>query len=297
MGDIEQTAGGMPLWQRRAMQNGATPGSYSGGGSGSGGGPSYTGPISPVDVANPNPNALNGYEGFRDNAYNEATRRLDPQFADQERAFRQRMVNQGLQEGTQAYNTAWDNFSRSKNDAYDQARSSAWGQGLAAQNQFWGQNAHESDLANELQRAQWNYDAQLSGNDVQRYGIDAGIQNNQANNALQRELGLGNLGLARDQFDAQNGQNDFQNMMALMGFDFGGQQYNNELLNQDSARANPMMGLIPGVNPSQVDVMGAYGLNQNAQNSAYQGQLAQNNGQMGATASLASSAIMAAVMM
>jgi methylphosphotriester-DNA--protein-cysteine methyltransferase len=39
--------------------------------------------------------------------------------------FRQRMVNQGLQEGTEAYDKAFANFSRERNDAYGSARNQA----------------------------------------------------------------------------------------------------------------------------------------------------------------------------
>lgn len=65
---------------------------------------------------------VSAFRPFADAVYSEATRQLDPQFQSQENAFRQRMVNQGIQEGTPAFDSAYANFERSRNDAYSQAR-------------------------------------------------------------------------------------------------------------------------------------------------------------------------------
>lgn len=65
---------------------------------------------------------VSAFRPFADAVYSELTRQLDPQFQSQENAFRQRMVNQGIQEGTPAFDTALANFERSRNDAYSQAR-------------------------------------------------------------------------------------------------------------------------------------------------------------------------------
>lgn len=68
---------------------------------------------------------VSAFRPFADAVYSEASRQLDPQFQSQEAAFRQRMVNQGIQEGTQAFDTAYANFERSRNDAYSSARNQA----------------------------------------------------------------------------------------------------------------------------------------------------------------------------
>ena len=62
---------------------------------------------------------------FADAVYSEASRQLDPQFQAREAQFRQQMVNQGIQEGTAAWDNAFANFDRSRNDAYSQARNQA----------------------------------------------------------------------------------------------------------------------------------------------------------------------------
>jgi len=68
---------------------------------------------------------VSAFRPFADAVYSEATRQLDPQFAAQEAAFRQRMVNQGIQEGTPGFDAAYANFERSRNDAYSTARNQA----------------------------------------------------------------------------------------------------------------------------------------------------------------------------
>ena len=67
----------------------------------------------------------NAFRPFSDAVYSEATRQLDPMMQQREADFRQRMVNQGLQEGTEAYDKAFANFSRERNDAYGSARNQA----------------------------------------------------------------------------------------------------------------------------------------------------------------------------
>jgi len=47
--------------------------------------------------------------------------RLDPQFARDEEALRSRLINQGIGQGSQAYNTEFDRFNQAKNDARQQA--------------------------------------------------------------------------------------------------------------------------------------------------------------------------------
>lgn len=64
-------------------------------------------------------------EKVADAMYSSYTRRLDPQFGQQEERMKSDLVNRGLMPGTEAYQTEWDNFSRSKNDAYGQARTAA----------------------------------------------------------------------------------------------------------------------------------------------------------------------------
>lgn len=126
---------------------------------------------------------VNAFRPFADAVYSEQTRQLDPQFQAQEAQFRQRMVNQGIQEGTPAFDTAYANFERSRNDAYGSARNQALAQALGAQNQFFGQNLQNSQMG--LQASMAN-----ASNGLQAAGLNQADRQFGAN--LQQQGGLAN---------------------------------------------------------------------------------------------------------
>lgn len=67
------------------------------------------------------------------------SKRLDPRFAREDEALRTRLANQGIQEGSAAYDAAYNNFSQARNDAYNQLLLTGRGQAtqelLAERNQ------------------------------------------------------------------------------------------------------------------------------------------------------------------
>jgi len=65
--------------------------------------------------------------------------RLNPQFARDEEALRSRLINQGIGQGSQAYNTEMERFNQAKNDARQQAV-------------LGGQQYGSAELASALQR-------------------------------------------------------------------------------------------------------------------------------------------------
>jgi hypothetical protein len=93
------------------------------------------------------------YSQFADAMYAQARRMLDPQYQQEENAFRQRMVNQGIQEGTPAFDQAYANYTRSREDAYSNARNQSILQGLAAQNQDFGQSLANAQLKQQASLA------------------------------------------------------------------------------------------------------------------------------------------------
>lgn len=72
---------------------------------------------------------LAGMEGgagqVGDSIYNQAKSRLDPQFADDERALINRLYGQGITENSAAWNQAMDTFRRGRTDAYQTAMNNA----------------------------------------------------------------------------------------------------------------------------------------------------------------------------
>lgn len=71
--------------------------------------------------------------------YDLGARRLDPRFAQEEETLRTRLANQGIGAGSAAYNNAMTEFTRAKNDAYNQlvlgGRGQAVQEALARRNQ------------------------------------------------------------------------------------------------------------------------------------------------------------------
>lgn len=72
-------------------------------------------------------------------AYDLGAQRLDPRFAKEEDSLRTRLLNSGIREGTDAYDSAFSNFSQSKNDAYNNlmltGRQQGFTEALAGRNQ------------------------------------------------------------------------------------------------------------------------------------------------------------------
>lgn len=87
-------------------------------------------------------------EAITDAVYNRAKSRLDPNWSQAEDRNRTRLSNQGLSQNSTAYRGAMDDFSRSKNDAYDQALSSAILAGSDQQERNFGQAVTQGNFAN-----------------------------------------------------------------------------------------------------------------------------------------------------
>lgn len=83
-----------------------------------------------------------GYEGSRksveDALYGRATSRLDPQIQQQQTALETSLANKGITMGSEAWNQAMDQFGRTRNDAYSNARADAIAGGGAEQSRLFG---------------------------------------------------------------------------------------------------------------------------------------------------------------
>lgn len=91
-----------------------------------------------------------------DAAYGQATSRLDPMWQQREEANRTRLLNQGLTEGSAAWERAMGNMGRERTDAYNQAMYGAIGQGGQAGQQIFNQNlaARQQGMAELLRKRQ-----------------------------------------------------------------------------------------------------------------------------------------------
>lgn len=231
--------------------------------------------VSPFDASS-GATGIGDFQRFSDNAYNESVRRLDPQFATQQRSFEQDMVNRGIAPGTEAYDAARANFDQSRNDAYAGARAAADQQGLAAQQQSFGQGATNSGLLNQLLQARM-------GADASRYGAQTSANASMHNANTAAQSAAERLG-----YDQQQG--DFGNLMQLLGFGSGVNSQNNGAIGQNNNANNQQfgnnMGLLGlfggGSTPNNIDVTSGYNNQYNAglNQSQYNQQQQNSNNQM-----------------
>lgn len=97
-------------------------------------------------------------------AYGSATSRLDPAFQQREGDLRNRLLGQGLTEGSEAYNNAFQQLGRERTDAYGQAMNSAIGQGAQAGQALFAQSlAGRQNAMAEALRARGQAFSELGG--------------------------------------------------------------------------------------------------------------------------------------
>jgi hypothetical protein len=250
--------------------------------------PSTSGTVNGVDPVHITPTAMGGYQPFIDSAYQQAASRLDPQFHQAEDQFRQQMVNQGIPEGSQAFNDAYGNFTRAKNDAYDQARASAFSQGLAAQGQGFNQGQAQAALAQAM--AQWNDQRNL-----QQQGITN--QANQFGQTLgqhQYEYGTDfneNQRQFNDQYSLGRDQFDMNSMLGLSAQDQNAFALNQNAAYQNFQMSQALLGMVPAAAPTQIDTYSPYNMQQQSINAQNANAASQSNGLWGAVGSLGAAAI------
>lgn len=101
--------------------------------------------MQPLDFSSNNKNLMQVQDphlleqNVSDAIYNQATSRLDPQWAKSNNAFADQLAGQGITVGSDAYDRAMADQSRSQNDAYTSAQNAATQAGEQAANQLFGQ--------------------------------------------------------------------------------------------------------------------------------------------------------------
>ncbi len=219
-------------------------------------------------------------------AYGQATSRLDPQWARAGEQQQAQLVAQGLNPNDAAFQNSMTDFSNARNDAYNQAAFSAIGAGNAEQATLFGQAAEAGQFANAAQ-------AQGFGQDQARAGFaNAAAAQQFAQN--QGEAGFANA--AQNQAFGQNQVNaNLYNAAAQQQFQ--DQAYAQQLpINEFDALMSSGQVQAPSSTPAQTaieptNVLGAYELQQQAQQANYQDQLAQYNSGLSGLFGLGSAAI------
>jgi hypothetical protein len=139
--------------------------------------------------------------------YNNLASRLDPQYQQSEEKLRNQLANQGLTQGSDAFNQEMQNFLMGKNDAYDKASNDAITQGLgAATSMFNTQLAGRQEGVNEINN-QYNMPldalAKIAGN----YGTYSGVLNNDLATQIAQRQAVASLANQYQQSAINNQQN------------------------------------------------------------------------------------------
>lgn len=228
-------------------------------------------------------------------SYDQATSRLDPQWQTSEDHLDSKLANQGLSANSSASINARDQFGRDKNDAYSSAENAAQATGNAEQQALFNEALQQGGFANSAAAQQYAQNAGQAGfgNQVaaQAYGQNQGAA--QFNNAASAQQDATNQSAAN--FGNMAQQQNFQNTAFAQNLPIS--QFATLMGNGSAGVQQPSAysGSSPGVSPT--DVLGAYGLNAQGQQNAYNAKVSQTNATNQGTTSALTAAAMAAMYM
>jgi hypothetical protein len=193
---------------------------------------------------------VNDYSADRqkveDTIYGMQTKKLDPQYQQQEDAMRTRLLNSGVREGSQAWNQQWNDFNQSRTAAYGDARdrsildagqeqSRMLNDTLGIRNQQFGERSTAGNFANNASQLTNTQGLNARDQDYGEMLNSANFGNSASAQQLQAELAkmgffndtqgksfdqsVQNADLGNSQRDAQFGEDTAQrtmNMQELM---------------------------------------------------------------------------------
>ena len=143
--------------------------------------------------------------------------RISPQMEEQRSAMAQRLQNQGIPIGSEAYNQEQDRFNRSRGDALENLALSSVGAGRQEQGRLFGQDFASGQFnAGEAQR---QFGERLGATSFNAQEQGRGFQENLASNQNQFTQNL-----ASNQFNAGESGRNFRERFAGEGQYFGQQQ-------------------------------------------------------------------------
>ena len=261
-----------------------------------------------------------GMEGW-DRASNLLMSRLNPQIEQGQDRLRAQLANQGISAGTKAYNRAMTQQGQKENDLLTQAQLQAQGiqQNLFGQELQAGQFGNQATtqqqqnllqnlgFSNQAQQQDYaNRQSQLAfNNQMCQQGFANQLAGTQANNQAAQQNFANQL--AGSGFNNQAAQQMFANQMAGANLSNQAQQQAyNQALTQYNMPLNTLSSLRTGAqvqNPSFInapqqattsgaDILGATGMNFNAQMGNYNAQAAERNNMMQGLFSLGGAAMM-----
>lgn len=187
----------------------------------------------------------------QDAAYKTETQYLDPQFAQAREAEESKLAAQGLNPNSTAYQNDMQLFNNQQNQAYQGAMNAAVTAGNAEQNTLYGQQLQSGEFANT----------------AQGQAFAQGLNNAQLNNATQQTAGQ---------------ENAYAQQLPINEFD---------ALMSSGQVALPQAGQYTPSQAGMTDVTGAYALNAQQQQQAYQDQMQNYGSSLGGLFNLGTAAI------
>lgn len=144
------------------------------------------------------------FRQFGDQMYNHTMGRLQPQMDQRNNQIRQQLINAGIREGSEAWNSEFDRMSRANNDMMSAAATQAEQLGLQAQNQYFGQS-----MANNQFGLQQNAANQAQDLNQANFGLMQNAQN------FGQNLASGQFGLqqAQQNYGQQFGYDQLANAL------------------------------------------------------------------------------------
>lgn len=225
------------------------------------------------------PNLL--LQNTTDALYKANTQYLDPQFAQGQSDLQNKLANQGITQGSAAYDRAMLNFNNQKQQAYDSARNNAIAGGMNAAQGMFGMNAQNANLNNAAlgQAYQQNLGAGNFANQAALGQFGMGQQNAGLNNAAQQNIFGQNVAAGNFANQATNqafgqAQTLQQNPINMLNAVRTGQQMQVANIPQTAVSAPGQMATTSGA-----DMLGASQALGNYNMNAYQAQLQANAAQ------------------
>ena len=202
--------------------------------------------------------AAQNRQSAEDAIYKSATSRLDPQWQQQETDLQTRLANQGITQGSAAYQKAMDQFNRQKTDAYSQAQlQSITGAGAEAQrNQGMDMALRQQQAAEAGNQGQFGNAAQQAAYQQALGAYGFGLGQQQQAFGQQQAMGSQNFSqqLQANQYQNQMRQQQLTEAMQQRGFSLN---EINALLSGQQVQAPSFQGYNQAQRSEGVDYSGA----------------------------------------
>ena len=180
---------------------------------------------------------IGAFNQFADSAYQQGLTRLQPQIDQANRDLQGKLVARGLEPGTAAFQAAMDQQGRTNNDMHNSLNAAAQAQGLAAQNQYFGQEMANNNFGLQQANQNWGQESFYDNLDNQR-GI-AGLSA-----AASMAGSAASAAASRYSADQQNYRAGLNYDLGLQGLNEQGRQFNaTDAYRNQQLDANTMLGM------------------------------------------------------